>query len=205
MNSPCSAPLASMTSYGKCRLLLALAGSLFIGVVSASANLRQIGTEGGDRAKPITRNSGKAFGVAFASSDTSINLRGYQSAILSGAPGETVTLDLQNFRLADHSAFTLQGSGTATFIVNVTGQFSLSGFSQIALFGGVRWDHVFFNVQGHGNIVSLNGRAILRGALTASQRTVKMQGHSIVYGRVIADRVLLRGAAQIILPPIVSP
>ena len=138
-------------------------------------------------------------------SSGSISLRGNQSSSIVGAPGETVTLDIRNFVLTGHSTLTLQGTATTSFIINVTKQFSLSGHSRIILSGGLRWDHVFFNVLGRGSLISLSGKAQLYGTLTAVQRTVKMGGHSVVYGAVTAKRILLTDAARIIPPPIVSP
>jgi len=138
-------------------------------------------------------------------SPTSINLGGSQSVSIPGAPGQTVTLNLRNFVLAGQSTFTLQGTATTSFIINVTRQFSLSGSSQIILSGGVRWDHVFFNVLGCAGVVSLTDRAQLYGTLTARQRRVKLDDHSIVYGVVTARKIRVTDAAQIILPPIVSP
>jgi hypothetical protein len=136
---------------------------------------------------------------------SSISLRGNQSSSIVGAPGETVTLDIRNFVLTGHSTLTLQGTATTSFIINVTKQFSLSGRSRIILSGGLRWDHVFFNVLRRGSVVSLSGNAQLYGTLTALQRTVKMGGHSVVYGAVTAKRILLTGAARIIPPSIASP
>jgi len=138
-------------------------------------------------------------------SPTSINLGGSQSVSIPGAPGQTVTLNLRNFVLTAQSSFTLQGTATTSFIINVTKQFSLSGGSRIILSGGVRWDHVFFNVLGRGSAVSLDDRAQLYGTLTARRRTVKLDEHSIVYGAVTAKKIRLTDAARIIPPSIVSP
>jgi hypothetical protein len=138
-------------------------------------------------------------------SSGSIILGGDENTSILGAPGETVTLNIRNFVLTGHSTLTLQGTATTSFIINVTKQFSLSGHSRIILSGGLRWDHVFFNVLGRGRAVSLRGRAQLYGTLTALQRTVKMDDHSVVYGAVIARRILLTDAARIIRPPIASP
>ena len=71
--------------------------------------------------------------------------------------------------------------------------------------GGVRWDHVFFNVLGRGGVVSISGRAQLYGTLTARQRTVRLDDHSIVYGAVRARKILVTDASRIIPPSIVSP
>lgn len=138
-------------------------------------------------------------------SPTSIRLGGNQNVSIPGAPGQTVTLNLRNFVLAGQSTFTLQGTATTSFIINVTRQFSLSGSSRIILSGGVRWDHVFFNVLGRGSVVSLDDRAQLYGTLTARQRKVKLDEYSVVYGAVIAKKIRLTDAARIIPPSIISP
>ena len=135
----------------------------------------------------------------------SISLGGSQNVSILGAPGATVTLNLQNFVLAGGSTFTLQGTATTSFIINVRKQFSLSGSSQIILSGGVRWDHVFFNVLGRRGVVSISGRAQLYGTLTARQRTVRLDDYSIVHGAVTARKILVTDSSRIIPPSIVSP
>lgn len=217
-----------MGSYRKCCSLLAVAGSLFFALPDASANLlcgspemddqpgREMlaGTIGSgssfafDGALPAEFTLGGTRGVSsarVANQPPSINLRRYQSATVTGAPGETVTLDLTNFAMSGHSTLTLQGTATTTLIINVARQFSLSGNAKIVLSGGIDWDNVFFNVLGNGRTVSVRGNARLEGVLTASDRTVRMRGHAIVYGRVIAERILITGAAQILTPPVSSP
>ncbi len=135
----------------------------------------------------------------------SISLGGSQNVSILGAPGATVTLNLQNFVLAGGSTFTLQGTATTSFIINVRKQFSLSGSSQIILSGGVRWDHVFFNVLGRRGVVSISGRVQLYGTLTARQRTVRLDDYSIVYGAVTARKILVTDSSRIIPPSIISP
>ena len=135
---------------------------------------------------------------------SNISLSGYQTKTLSSPPGQTITFNLQNFTLTSHSTLTLFGDSTGTFILNVTQQFSLAGKGRIVLSGGIQWNHVFFNVLGNGSTVSLNGKIALSGTLTASQRTVRMTGPAIVYGKVFARQLIIRQAAQIITPPVVS-
>ncbi len=145
------------------------------------------------------------FAAASAYSLTNIGLHSQQNLVLSGGPGETVSLDLQNFVLRDQATLTLEGTTTTSFVINVSKQFSLSGSSRIVLTGGLRWDHVFFNVLGTGKAVSLRGSARLAGMLSADQRTVQMRGHAFVYGSVAARRLAINGAAQIVPPPVASP
>jgi hypothetical protein len=140
-----------------------------------------------------------------ATSDTTINLDDRQSILIQGAPGETVTLKLKNFRMRENATLTLQGTTTTSFVINVTNQFSLTGNAKIVLSGGVQWNSVFFNVLGQGDPVRLSKQSSLSGILEASQRTVKLRGHATVLGEVIARKVLLSGASQITQPPVLSP
>ena len=124
--------------------------------------------------------------------------------ILMGAPGETVTLNLRNFVLRRYDTFTLQGTSVTNFIINVSGKFSLSNHARIVLAGGVQWNTVFFNVLGRGSVVVQTDQSILHGSLTASKRTVRLEENAVVYGKVIASKVRISGAAQIVQPPIIS-
>jgi hypothetical protein len=147
------------------------------------------------------------FGVAAeTTSDSSrILLDRHQSRTMTGAPGETVVLNFRRFVLRNHSSFTLQGSASTTFIINVAKQFSLAGNSRVVLSGGVQWNGALFNILGPGKAPSLRKNASLQGTLTASQRTVRLHGHSIITGQVVANNIKLHGMSQIITPPIVSP
>ena len=93
----------------------------------------------------------------------SIRLTSSQSITVTGAPGETVVLRLRDFRLSGNATFTLQGTATTVFIINVTRQFSLSGNARIVLLGGVQWNGVLFNVRGGRGAVSVKGNASLQG------------------------------------------
>ena len=146
-----------------------------------------------------------ALAAESANSFTRIDLTRHQSVSVSGSPGETVRLNLRDFVLARSSTLTLEGTATTTFIINVRNQFALSGRSRVVLAGDVQCDTVVFNILGKGDVVRLTRRASLTGVLVANRRTVRLGGHSIINGQVFAKRVSLRGASQIIPPPIVSP
>jgi len=146
-----------------------------------------------------------ALAAESANSFTRIDLTLHQNVTVSGSPGETVTLNLRDFVLARNSMFTLEGTATTTFIINVRNQFALSGRSRVVLAGDVHCENVVFNILGKGDVVRLTKRASLAGVLVANRRTVRLGGHSIINGQVFAKRVRLRGASQIIPPPIVSP
>src|SRR5207244_12329817 len=75
--------------------------------------------------------SAHAFSLTPKRPNTSVKLLGDEAITITGAPGETVVLGLKNFILRENSSFTLQGSATTTFIINVSKKFSLSGNSHI--------------------------------------------------------------------------
>jgi hypothetical protein len=106
--------------------------------------------------------SAHAFSLAPNRPNTSVKLLGNKALTITGAPGETVVLSLKNFILRDNSSFTLQGTATTTFVINVRKKFSLSGNSHIDLVG-VQWDQVLFNVVGTGQRVSLGGSSVFNG------------------------------------------
>ena len=148
--------------------------------------------------------SAHAFSLTPNRPNTSVKLLGNHAITITGAPGETVVLSLKNFILRDNSSFTLQGTATTTFVINVNKKFSLSGNSHIDLVG-VQWDQVLFNVVGTGQRVSLGGSSVFNGILMANDRTIKMKGDSTVFGELIANRLKIRGSSRVLHPPILSP
>ena len=136
--------------------------------------------------------------------NTTVKLLGNHALTITGAPGETVVLSLKNFILRDNSSFTLQGTATTTFVINVNKKFSLSGNSHIDLVG-VQWDQVLFNVVGTGQRVSLGGSSVFNGILMANDRTVRLKKDATVSGEIIANRLNIRGSSRVIHPPVISP
>jgi len=148
--------------------------------------------------------SAHAFSLTPNRPNTTVKLLGNHAITITGAPGETVVLSLKNFILRDNSSFTLQGTATTTFVINVNKKFSLSGNSHIDLVG-VQWDQVLFNVVGTGQRVSLGGSSVFNGILMANDRTIKMKGDATVFGELIANRFKLRGSTRVLHPPVISP
>ena len=147
--------------------------------------------------------SAHAFSLTPNRPNTSVKLLGDEAITITGAPGETVVLGLKNFILRDNSSFTLQGTATTTFVINVRKKFSLSGNSHIDL-AGLQWNQVLFNVVGTGQRVSLGGSSIFNGILMANDRTIKLKGDATVSGEIIANRLKLRGSSRVLHPPIIS-
>ena len=147
--------------------------------------------------------SAYAFSLTPNRSNASVKLRGHHNITITGAPGETVVLSLKNFILKGTSSFTLEGTATTTFIINVRKKFSLKGNSHIDLVG-LQWNQVLFNVVGTGRKVSLGGNSIFDGILMANNRTIELKGGATVTGEIIANRFKLRGSSRILHPSIVS-
>jgi hypothetical protein len=144
-----------------------------------------------------------AFSLTPNRSIASVKLRGHHDITITGAPGETVVLSLKNFILKGNSSFTLQGTATTTFIINVSNKFSLKGNSHIDLVG-VQWNQVLFNVVGAGPKVSLGGNSIFDGILMANNRAIELKGDATVSGEIIANRLNLHGSSRVLHPSIVS-
>jgi Ice-binding-like len=144
-----------------------------------------------------------ASGLTPDRDNRSINLKKHDNLTITGAPGETVVLDLKNFKLQGNSSFTLEGTATTTFVINVGKKFSLQGNSRIDL-AGMQWNQVLFNVVGPGQRVQLGGNSTFNGILMANDRTVELRGHATVVGEILANRLNFRGSSRVLHPAIVS-
>jgi hypothetical protein len=131
---------------------------------------------------------------------TSVKLSDNQSLGVSGAPGETVTLLLKNFLMSGSSTFTLEGTATTRFVINVNKRFSLSDNARIILAGNTQWNNVTFNVRGSGRTIELSGSSTLTGILNASGRIVRLTDQALVNGQVIAKKLLVLDSAHVASP-----
>jgi len=144
-----------------------------------------------------------AFSLTPNRSNTTVKIGGHHNITITGAPGETVVLSLKNFILKGNSSFTLEGTATTTFVINVSKKFSLKSNSHIDLVG-LQWNQVLFNVIGTGRKVSLGGDSVFAGILMANNRTIELKGDATVSGEIIANRLKLRGSTRVLHPPVVS-
>jgi hypothetical protein len=129
---------------------------------------------------------------------TSVNLDGGSLTITGGA-NERVVLRLTDFVLIHHSIFTLSGTATTAFIINVTQTFSLRSGSRISLVN-VPVSNVLFNIRGSGSMVAIRGGSTVDGILLALNRTVRIRGASQVVGRVIANEVKISRHSIVLTP-----
>jgi small nuclear ribonucleoprotein (snRNP)-like protein len=124
---------------------------------------------------------------------TSVNLNG-SSLTISGGANEKVVLKLTDFILTNDSVFTLSGTATTAFIINVMNTFSLASNSTISLLN-VPASNVLFNIRGTGTTVELTGGSTMSGTLLALRRTVRLRHRSRVVGRIIAYQNILSNSS----------
>jgi choice-of-anchor A domain-containing protein len=120
-----------------------------------------------------------------------------QSMTITGGPNQKVVLRLTDFTMSA-GTFTLQGTATTSFIINVTRNFSLNN-AKIVLSGGVPPQNVLFNIRGTGGQVSLNQGTQLPGILLALNRKVDLSGGHVT-GKVIADQVVITSGGSVVTP-----
>ena len=119
-----------------------------------------------------------------------------QNITITGGPNEKVVLSLQNFTISN-GTFTLQGTSTTSFIINVAKNFSLNN-GGISL-AGVPPQNVLFNILGKGGQVSLNQGTQLPGILLALNRQVDLSGGHVT-GKVIANQVVITSGGSAVTP-----
>ena len=120
------------------------------------------------------------------------------SMTITGGPGEKVVLNLQNFKLDGGKTFTLQGTTTTSFIINITNTFGLTGGSKIVL-SGVPPQNVLFNILGTGGQVAFSGKSGMSGILLALNRKVDLSS-GFVLGKVIANQVVITSGGNVVSP-----
>lgn len=123
--------------------------------------------------------------------------------ITDNTANDTVVLKLGTFAL-NNSTFTLDGTATTKFIIDVTGSFNVANASSILLAGGLTAGNVIFNYTGTSNTAGISG-STLNGILLAANAPVSMTGNSVVNGEVIGKSISMSGGSKIKKPAPASP
>src|SRR5882724_10309547 len=122
-------------------------------------------------------------------------LRGTQT--ITGTGGQNV-ICVGDVDLSGGASLILSGGTSDTFILNVTGKFSLSGSSRIQVAGDVQPGGVLYNVEGTGPDVVLSGASGVDGTVLTPARHVTLSGHAFVHGQVISgEGIALSGGASV--------
>jgi hypothetical protein len=163
---------------------------------SVSTNDSQLNSALADAQSLSDAAAMEAVTPAYASL-TNVNISNpNQNITITGGPNQKIVLSLQNFTISN-GTFTLQGTGTTTFIINVAKNFSLNN-GGITL-SGVPPQNVLFNILGTGSQVSLNQGTHLSGTLLAMNRKVDLSGGHVT-GKVIADQVVITSGGGVVSP-----
>jgi len=129
------------------------------------------------------------------SGSSSVNITNdSKSLTITGGPGQKIVLSLQNFVMSA-GTFTLQGTATTTFIINIANQFSLNNAKILLV--GVPPSNVLFNIRSKNIQISLNQGTEMSGILLALGNKVSLSGGK-VFGRVIGGQVNITSGGQVI-------
>jgi len=109
------------------------------------------------------------------------------SGMVSGGLGQTIVLKLTDFKLNYNSTFTLNGTSTTKFVLNVTRSFEIKGNSHLVLSGGLLAENVLFNLIGTGS--SLIESSTFSGIILGVNRDVKVTKNSELAAAEIVDRI----------------
>ena len=137
---------------------------------------------------------------------TNVNITNASQSMIVKDPfgGSKIVLHLNNF-IMSAGTFTLEGTATTTYIINVKNQFSLNN-AKILLANssgivgsssGVQASNVLFNIRSKGIQISLNQGAQMSGVLLALGDKVDLSGGK-VNGRVIGGQVNITSGGQVI-------
>ena len=137
---------------------------------------------------------------------TNVNITNSSQSMMVNDPfgGSKIVLHLNNF-IMSAGTFTLEGTATTTYIINVKNQFSLNNAKilladQSGMVGsasGVQASNVLFNIRSSGIQISLNQGTQMSGILLALHDKVSLSGGK-VFGRVIGEQVNITSGGQVI-------
>ena len=91
---------------------------------------------------------------------------------------------------------TLQGTSSDIFVINVAGT-SLFSASQVALTGGVTFNHVIYNFPNSGTTVTVQGSALEGGTFLVPYGTIAYSTGTSFYGAFIAENLSIQGGPSI--------
>jgi hypothetical protein len=111
-----------------------------------------------------------------------------QNITITGRTGTNVW-NITNVAISN-GTLTLSAPAGGYFIINVSGNFALSGKSKIVLAGGITASEVLYNFIGSGGGISLTGGASVTGILLAPQRVVALDC-STVTGEILSGGICI--------------
>lgn len=119
------------------------------------------------------------------------------SVTFNGVAGQNV-VDLTNFTLNGGGTFTIHGTSSETFIINVSGNFTVPD-GKIVLTGGVTANNVLFNITGTGATVTMGGPSSeVLGTILAPSRAVSLSDGTLIGAVISGSNISITGDTSVI-------
>jgi Flp pilus assembly protein TadG len=120
---------------------------------------------------------------------------GHTSVSISGGSGENV-VELSSLKLSGDSTLTLSAPSDGSFVIKVSGNFSVSGAAKIVLAGGLEAANVTY-VNTGTSTVKVTGSGSIKGNILSPNGAIKLSGAAEYYGALISGKnIILSGSAH---------
>ena len=113
-----------------------------------------------------------------------------------GLGGQNVILLKDDLNISGAGSLTFSGGPADVFIINIHGEFSISGAYHFRL-RGIQPSQIIFNVIGSGKPVRISGANSIAGTIVALDRPIFLAGASRLTGALIGREINLRGAGLV--------
>jgi hypothetical protein len=96
-------------------------------------------------------------------------------------------VNVTNLNLSNNEILTLNAPASGSFVVRISGTFSLSNNCQVALTGGITDGKVTFVRTGTGN-VTLSNNSLFHGSILSPNGAISLSNNSTVYGVLVSSK-----------------
>ncbi|HLE01223.1 MAG TPA: collagen-binding domain-containing protein [Bdellovibrionota bacterium] len=133
---------------------------------------------------------------ASSASPTEVVQRLSRNHTFVGRGGQNVILLKDDLNISGAGSLTFSGGPADVFIINIHGEFSISGAHRFRL-RGIQPSQIIFNVIGSGKPVRISGAVSIAGTIVALDRPIFLAGASKLTGALIGREINLRGAGLV--------
>ena len=119
------------------------------------------------------------------------------NGVMNNPFNHPIVLSINTVNLSNGS-LTLSGNANTTFVLNITGNFTINN-SNIFATGGLLASHILFNLEGTAPTTSFNMQqgTTATGVFIAPNRNVDLSGGKI-YGRLVTNQLTITSGGQVI-------
>jgi len=154
-------------------------GVTISGGIQTSATISANLTQAISDANTAATNAAALTATGTVPGNTIVVTNPSNSVTFNGSAGQNV-LDVTDINL-NNGNFTINGTSSETFIINVSGKFIDNGSASILLTGGVTAADVLFNIEGTGQDVAITGNAgtVENGTILAPSRNISIHDQTL--------------------------